>query len=231
MSDAACQTQAGLEAQPPMPVRRLRKFIYCPRLPCSTEVPHTQAAAFNDALERADGDGFIAVHRYDHLPAIGVTPFLMTAFLAYHREAVSAQDSNNFLGVADWIAFAHLSATSNTLAPAGSGSVDGSNQSSKASFALRTASSSVSPAEAHPGNSGKTADHRFALGSCSTTSRSFMPDTVTERLLTGKATVSMTSPAPHPALSPPAGSGWSNHAMIARVPGLSTINSQPSTRM
>ena len=32
MSDAACQTQAGLEAQPPMPVRRVHNFIYCPRL-------------------------------------------------------------------------------------------------------------------------------------------------------------------------------------------------------
>ncbi len=32
MSDAPVQTQAGLEAQPPMPVRRLHNFIYCPRL-------------------------------------------------------------------------------------------------------------------------------------------------------------------------------------------------------
>ncbi|MCI0541266.1 MAG: CRISPR-associated endonuclease Cas1 [Verrucomicrobiales bacterium] len=32
MSDAPIQTQAGLEAQPPMPVRRLHNFIYCPRL-------------------------------------------------------------------------------------------------------------------------------------------------------------------------------------------------------
>lgn len=32
MSNAPLQTQAGLEAQPPLPVRRLHNFIYCPRL-------------------------------------------------------------------------------------------------------------------------------------------------------------------------------------------------------
>src|SRR2546427_226040 len=32
MADAPIQTQAGLEARPPMPVRRLHNFIYCPRL-------------------------------------------------------------------------------------------------------------------------------------------------------------------------------------------------------
>lgn len=32
MSDAPVQTQGGLEAQPPLPVRRLHNFIYCPRL-------------------------------------------------------------------------------------------------------------------------------------------------------------------------------------------------------
>jgi CRISP-associated protein Cas1 len=32
MSDAPIQTQSGLELQPPMPVRRLHNFIYCPRL-------------------------------------------------------------------------------------------------------------------------------------------------------------------------------------------------------
>jgi CRISPR-associated protein Cas1 len=32
MSDALVQTQAGLEAQPPLPIRRLHNFIYCPRL-------------------------------------------------------------------------------------------------------------------------------------------------------------------------------------------------------
>jgi CRISPR-associated protein Cas1 len=32
MNEAPVQTQAGLEAQPPLPVRRLHNFIYCPRL-------------------------------------------------------------------------------------------------------------------------------------------------------------------------------------------------------
>ena len=32
MSDAPVQTQGGLESQPPLPVRRLHNFIYCPRL-------------------------------------------------------------------------------------------------------------------------------------------------------------------------------------------------------
>src|SRR5205085_9691314 len=32
MSDAPIQTQTGFEAQPPMPVRRLHNFVYCPRL-------------------------------------------------------------------------------------------------------------------------------------------------------------------------------------------------------
>src|ERR1051326_2224768 len=32
MSDAPVQTLAGLESQPPLPVRRLHNFIYCPRL-------------------------------------------------------------------------------------------------------------------------------------------------------------------------------------------------------
>jgi CRISPR-associated protein Cas1 len=32
MSDATVQTQGGLETQPPLPVRRLHNFIYCPRL-------------------------------------------------------------------------------------------------------------------------------------------------------------------------------------------------------
>src|SRR5580700_9430347 len=32
MSDAPVQTQTGFESQPPMPVRRLHNFIYCPRL-------------------------------------------------------------------------------------------------------------------------------------------------------------------------------------------------------
>ncbi len=32
MSDAPVQNQGGIESQPPLPVRRLHNFIYCPRL-------------------------------------------------------------------------------------------------------------------------------------------------------------------------------------------------------
>src|SRR5437667_10449619 len=64
------------------------------------------------------------------------------------------------------------------VALAGTAPADGSNQSSKASLALRTASSSVSPAEAHPGSSGKKAAHRLVSGSCSNTNRSFMQERI-----------------------------------------------------
>src|SRR6185437_6648474 len=42
-----------------------------------------------------------------------------------------------------------------------------------ASSILRRASASVSPAEAHPGSSGQTADQLSAMGSCSSTTRNF----------------------------------------------------------
>lgn len=66
---------------------------------------------------------------------------------------------------------------------------DGSNHRSRASFALRMASSSVSPADAQPGSSGKNAAHLLVSGSCSTTNRSFM----TERII-------LTGPPRNPAL-------------------------------
>lgn len=31
MSDSPLNTESSLEAQPPMPVRRLRNYFYCPR--------------------------------------------------------------------------------------------------------------------------------------------------------------------------------------------------------
>ena len=111
---------------------------------------------------------------HNHLSALGMPPFLMAAFLADHDKAISAQDANHVMGIADWEPNAHDSATSKILAPAGSGSGDGSNHSSKASFAFTTASSSVSPAEAQPGSSGKKAAQRFVSESCSITRRSFI---------------------------------------------------------
>jgi len=114
------------------------------------------------------------VHRHNDLAAIRVTPFLVASFLGHQCKAVPLQDPNDLPRVADWEVFAHGTATSKTVAPSGIGSDEGSNQSSRASLALATASASVSPADAQPGNSGKNAAHRRVRGSCSTTNRSFM---------------------------------------------------------
>jgi len=159
MSDAPVQTQGGLEPQPSLPVRRRHKFIYCPQEKRSSKVVHVQSASFDDALEGADRNGFVAVHRDNHLPST------------------------------NWKAFAHVSATSTTLAPAGIESGDGSNHSANASFALRMASSSLSPAEAQPGSSGKNADQRFVSWSCSTTNRSFIAGKIGAHRTADKAAV------------------------------------------
>lgn len=124
---------------------------------------------------------------YNHLSAIGVTPFLVTALLSDHHEAMLTKNSNNFLGVTDRKPLAHGTAISSTFAPMGTETGDGSNQSSRASFAFRTASSSESPAEAQPGNSGKKAAHRFVSESCSSTNRSFMHKTISRLTICGKA--------------------------------------------
>jgi hypothetical protein len=140
----------------------------------SAEFFHAQAAAFDDAFQRADGDGFVSVHGHDHLPAIGMTPFLMAAGLRHQSKAVPAQNFDNCFGVTNWESPAHGTASSMSFAPLLIFTGEGSNQSSNASFALATASASVSPAEAQPGSSGKTADQRLVSGSNSTKRRSFM---------------------------------------------------------
>src|ERR1700745_4059265 len=100
-----------------------------------------------------------------------MTPFLVASFLAYERKTMFTQDANDMFGRANREALAHVSTSSKTFAPAGKSTGAGSNQSSRASFAFRIASSSVSPAEAQPGNSGKNAAQRFVFESCSTTRR------------------------------------------------------------
>src|SRR5688572_15864546 len=102
-----------------------------------------------------------------------MTPFLVTAPLARENESVLLQDLRDFSRAANGKSPAHGSANSSTLAPWGNGTSAGSNHSANASFAFATASSSVSPALAHPGSSGKTADQRCASGSNSMTRRSF----------------------------------------------------------
>ena len=103
----------------------------------------------------------------------------MAPFLALLLETVPAEDSNNIFGATNWEPFAHARATSTTLAPADNRTGEGSNHNSRASFAFRIASSSVSPAEAQPGSSGKKAAHRLVSESNSTTNRSFIPASLT----------------------------------------------------
>jgi hypothetical protein len=47
----------------------------------TTEVINIKAASIDNALEGSPRDRFVPVDGDDHLPAIGITPFLMTALL------------------------------------------------------------------------------------------------------------------------------------------------------
>jgi len=106
-----------------------------------------------------------------------MTPLLMAASLVHQQKAILPQNLGNFLGVADWMATAHGMANSKSFARLLNLIGTGSNHRESASFALAMASSSVSPAEAQPGNSGKTADQRLVLKSKSTNKRKFMATT------------------------------------------------------
>lgn len=139
----------------------------------STKYLHVEAAAFDDVFERPNRDWFAAVIDNDDLPPVRMSPFLMTAALAGEDESVPMQDLRDFFRAADRESAAHGSASSSTLAPCGNGTSAGSNHSANASLAFAIASSSVSPALAHPGSSGKTADQRCTSGSNSMTRRSF----------------------------------------------------------
>ncbi len=138
------------------------------------EVIHIEAASFDDALEGASRNRFASVDGYDYLPAIRMTPLLMAVLLTGQDETISPQYAGDVLGIQDGKAGAHGSDTSSSFAPSAGLISEGSNHSSSASLALRTASSSVSPAEAQPGSSGNTADHRLVSLSNSTSNRSFI---------------------------------------------------------
>ena len=114
------------------------------------------------------------MHGHDHLPAVFVAPFLMAPGLRHQREAMFSQDSDNFFGAAHWEPAAHGTASSINFAPLFNLTGEGSNHKARASFALAIASASVSPADAQPGSSGKTADQRLASASNSTSKRNFM---------------------------------------------------------
>ena len=128
------------------------------------------------------------MHGDNHLSAIFVTPFLVAARLGNHREAMLAQNFDDFSCAANWIATAQGTASSIIFAPLGSLTGAGSNQSARASLALVTASASVSPAVAQPGISGKTADQRLTSGSNSTNNRNFIIKTITLVLHQSKPT-------------------------------------------
>ena len=112
----------------------------------------------------------------DDLSSVGVTPFLVAAALIHKRETMSAQHTDDVVGVADWEVPAQGRASSTSLAFLRSLTGDGSNQRASASLALAMASSSVSPAVAQPGNSGNTADQRFDCASSSTSNLNFMAE-------------------------------------------------------
>lgn len=46
---------------------------------CSAKVINAEATAVDNALKGADWNGLIAMHRNNDLPAVGMSPFLVTA--------------------------------------------------------------------------------------------------------------------------------------------------------
>jgi hypothetical protein len=154
----------------------------------STKGIHVQAAAFDNAFQSADGNGFASMHCNDHLAAIFMTPFLVAPRLGNHHKTILAQNFDNFSCAANWIPPAHGTASSIILAPLDNLIGAGSNQSASASWAFAMASSSVSPAVAQPGNSGNTADQRLASESNSTSNRNFIIPTITAFLRRSKPT-------------------------------------------
>ena len=115
------------------------------------------------------------MERHDHLAPLGIPPLLVATRLVDFLKPMLAQNPRHFLGVADRKPAAHAAETAKTLARPGNLILEGLNHSERAWRAFRTASRSVSPAEAQPGISGKTADHRPVSRSSATTKRNFMP--------------------------------------------------------
>ena len=127
---------------------------------CFLKLLRPDPTPFHDAFQCPDGDRFRSVKGHDHLPSVRISPLLVAACLVDFLEPMLAQHPRHFLGVADRKAAAHAAETATTLARPGNLILEGLNQRDKACRAFRTASLSLSPAEAHPGISGNTADHR-----------------------------------------------------------------------
>jgi hypothetical protein len=81
----------------------------------SAENFHAQAAAFDDAFQRANRNRLAAVHGHNHLPSVFVSPFLVAARLTDTEETMPAQNFNDFFGVTDWKPPAHGTASSSSL--------------------------------------------------------------------------------------------------------------------
>ena len=94
----------------------------------------------------ADGDRFAAMHGNDDLPAAGMAPLLMATAPSHARKAMLPEDPDDIIGVTHWEAMAQGRATSRSLPFFGMSTGVGSNHNARASLALATASSSVSPA-------------------------------------------------------------------------------------
>ena len=73
----------------------------------SAEIVDTQFRAFNNALQRTNGNGFAAVVSDDRLATIRMSPFLMTALLSHLHEPVAPQNANDIVRVASGQALAH----------------------------------------------------------------------------------------------------------------------------
>jgi hypothetical protein len=121
-----------------------------------------------------DRDWLAAVHGNDDLPPVGVAPLLVATTLTHAREAALAEHPNHFISVTDWEVVAQGKATSRSLPFFGMSTGLESNHNARACLPLATASSSLSPALAHPGKSGNTADQRPVCASYSSSSRNFM---------------------------------------------------------
>src|SRR5205814_1580281 len=120
------------------------------------KIVDAQLRAINDAFQCANRYWFTSVIGDNNLATIRMSPLLMAAFLSDLGKTVAPQYANDIVCVANGKALAHYAETSTSLADSDRGISVGSNQSSRASFALAIASSSVSPAEAQPGSSGNT---------------------------------------------------------------------------
>jgi hypothetical protein len=127
-----------------------------------TKIINVNLASLDDAFQSPDWNRLAAVHGHNDLSPVSMFPFLMAASLTNGKKTVRAQNFDNVFGATNWKTLTQGRESSSTLSPFFNFIGEGSNHKTKASFAFSMASASESPAVAHPGNSGNTADHRLA---------------------------------------------------------------------